>query len=647
VARTIRFLVAGLILCSGGLSQNPREATGQTAVVFSSEKALPAGTLAATIETPDGRKINARLVVEGAKEATPSTAPPVAPSPPSMTSGGSVVATQPLAETPPSSGLPIGIVIALAIVPAILVAGGVWYYFARIQPGRIIKQYTDALKAVDSREYGTALPLLTVVEGKLPPELHRQARFFVAFVNAQLKNTADAMTIAAALHREDASDAEAAELLAWLYVSDKKYESAEAVLKTMRKSGSLGKEAACLLSCTKFAQAMKAYRAGGLDQASVLFNDVRELGHFADQIPADLRDRHVALGARALFDHDAAAARTQFEALDKASASLLGEVGRQMAAKAKVGLALAAWVDGDTPTTESMIEVNLAAAAQLLKQSEPLDLPWPDTAAASGVTAADRLEGLERPTAEPQKDKPESQDLTEQKQQLTLRDIHFLRAMNVLRGWKLMEPEQAQQQVPGRYRSALGRLAAARAHDSEFSHIYLVAGLLMYYLRTDAADRMRGVHLLDRARDIGMREPETMEILHHRDKMNETNQDARTRFMDVLDKYIGDETVRLEVRRDLLTHLSKYGRFAGVKKRPDLSSARNLPPTIEEVRNRSELLRTRVAEIIQSGDQDAKELHSMTASVEEESQRLWEQAKTVENKQAELVTATGDFLFKD
>lgn len=650
MARIVRFLVAGLVLFGGAWSQTAPEATGQKAVVFSSEQALPVGTLAATIETPNGRKISARLVVEGTRETTPSLAA-ATPAVPSPARASATAPSEAVSPSPPpatrSSAPSYPIMVALALIPAILVAASAWYYLSKVQPGRVIKEYQEALQAVEAREYTRALPLLTIVEGKLPQGLRRQARFFVAFVNAQLKHTADATAIAAALHREDASDAEAAELLAWLYVSDMKYESAEAVLKTMRKNGSLGNEATRLLSCAKFAQGMKAYRAGGLDQASLLFNEVRELGHFVDRIPADLRDRHVALGARALFEHDAAAARKQFEALEKASASLTGEPGRLMAAKAKVGLALAAWVDGDSPATESMVETNLAAAAQLLKSGEPIDLPWPDNAATSETTAADKLENMERPALEVQKDGIDSHDLTKSSLRLTLRDIHFLRAMNVLRGWKQMETERALTQTPTRYKSTLGRLAAARDHDSEFSHVYLAAGLLMYYLRTDVAERMRGVDLLDRARGLGMREPETMEILHHRDKMNETNKDARTRFMDVLDKYIGDETVRLEVRRDLLTHLSKYGRFVGVKKRPDLSGARSLPPTIEEVRNRSELLRARVTEIIQSGDQDANELRVMTASVDEESQRLWEQAKAVENKQAELVTATGDLLFKD
>jgi hypothetical protein len=399
----------------------------------------------------------------------------------------------------------------------------------------------------------------------------------------------------------------------------------------------------------KFARAMAAYRNGAIDQAAGLFAQVQQLGHFADKIPVDLRDRHVALGAKALFDRDAAAAREQFQALEKAATSLSGDARRLMLAKAKVGLALTAWIGADAADAEKVIETNLAAAVQILKPDEPMDLPWPVKTATSKMTAADRLEELDRVvTAASDAKQPAPETFDAKRLRLTLRDIHFLRGIAVLRGWKQLDRETAQKEVPTRYKNALGRLACAHFHDEEFSHVYLVAGLLMYYLRTDVADRLRGIDLLDRARKIDMHEPETIEILHARDKIDESNPDARTRFMDVLDKYVNDETVRLQVRQELLTHLSRYRRFSGVEKRPDLSGARTLPPTVEEVRNRSELLRMRVTEIIQSGDAgDAKQLQLMTASVDEESQRLWVQAQTVESKQAELLTATGDHLFKD
>jgi hypothetical protein len=547
-------------------------------------------------------------------------------------------------------GLPVWVVIIAAVLPALLVAGGLWYYFKKILPNRVITQYRDALDLVRKAQYGGALPMLTEVEGKLPSGLRRQARFFVAFVNGQLKHTEEATHFAAALYREDASDANSAYLLAWLYISDKKYESAETVLEAMKASGNLGlKDAARMLSCVKFARAIVAYRNGAIDQAAEFFSHVQQLGHFADKIPTDLRDRHVALGAKALFDRDAAAARSQFQALEKAVASLTGDARRLMSAKAKVGIALAAWIDTDATDAEKVIESNLAAAVQLLKPGEPIDLPWPVDAATSKMTAADRLEDLDRPAgAVSDAKRPASEAADVKRLRLTLRDIHFLRGIAVLRGWKQLDQETAQKEVPARYKNALGRLACAHFNDEEFSHVYLIVGLLMYYLRTDVSDRLRGIDLLDRARKIDMREPESIEILHARDKIDQSNSDARTKFMDVLDKYVGDETVRLQIRQDLLAHLSRYRRFSGVEKRPDLSGARSLPPTVEEVRNRSELLRLRVSEIIKSGDgADAKQLQLMTASVDEESQRLWAQAQTVENKQAELLTATGDHLFKD
>ena len=156
-----------------------------------------------------------------------------------------------------------------------------------------------------------------------------------------------------------------------------------------------------------------------------------------------------------------------------------------------------------------------------------------------------------------------------------------------------------------------------------------------------------GVELLDLARRYKMHEPEALEILHARDKIAKMNADAVTLYMEVLDNYIGDETVNVAVRAALLERLSAYARFARLEKRPDLRHARSTPPSVEEVRRRVEILRSRVSDLSSGGSPDAAQLRGLSESLEQESVKLLNQAHTIEQKESELLAAAGDNLFRD
>jgi hypothetical protein len=67
------------------------------------------------------------------------------------------------------------------------------------------------------------------------------------------------------------------------------------------------------------------------------------------------------------------------------------------------------------------------------------------------------------------------------------------------------------------------------------------------------------------------------------------------------------------------------------------------------MRNRSEILLSRVAQIISSrGNADQLgEIINLSQTINEDSQKLYEQAKNIEEKEAVLLAETGNQLFKD
>ena len=527
----------------------------------------------------------------------------------------------------------------MAVIGTIILgSAAVVIYFKCYLPRKQIKPYREALRLVKAERFDEALPLLTQVESKLPDRLRREARFFIAFAHFKLKNLKEAEHVLDGLHRENPKDAQSAYLLAYMRVEAEEYDEAEPVLLAMEKNGQLDLyHAKRLLGIVEFRRAIVALNEGHVDGAAALFEKVEQLGDFAAQIPPGLRDRHIALGTKALFDKDLTQAQRQFTSLEQAAEK---EPEAQRAAKlaiAKLGLALTAWIE-DTQESDEKVERLLVEAARLLDADGPLDLPWPEEEKDQDL--ASQLSEL---------DAKAGQTADEKQRERCLRDLHFLRGATVLRAWRRLEPAAAQEQIQERYKDALSRFACARARDEQFSDVFLVVGLLTYYLHNPGPERGRGVDLLERAQKLGMREPDAMEIINNRARIERANADAVDLYLQVLDKYLNDDTVRAEVRFSLLNRLNRYRRIQGWDKRPDIANARRIEPTVAEMRDRSELLLVRVEQIIssQSSADESHKIRQLSNMIKQDGQHLYEQAMTIERNESELLALTGNHLFKD
>lgn len=558
-------------------------------------------------------------------------------------------------QTEPSASSTAWLEIAVAgLAPIVLIGLGALMYLRLILPRRQIRPYREALSLVSEQKYDEALPTLTATEGKLPDRLRRDARFFIAFCHYQLsqqgetnpdsgseqtqaQHVQDAEHLLAALHREDAKSAEPAYLLAWLRLEGKRYDEAEPVLEKMERNDQLGfHHARKLIGIVKFHRAVAASKDGRVEAAAQLFEEVEELGDFADRIPTDLRNQHVVLGTQALFDKDLPAARDQFETLQEAGGQLPAAERDTLLSSAKLGLALACWVE-DQADSPDMAEGLLVEAAQLLDPQGPLELPWPEEVAKDIV---ERLEELDKA----QEVSPEKQDTDR-----CLRDIHFLRGMAVLRSWSRLSRDAAHDAIEETLDAVLVRFALARSLDEDFSDVLLVAGLLKYYLHAPGPKRSQGLDLLHAAQKLGMRDPDAMEIINNRERIEQANADAVDKYMRVLDKYLSDDTVRSQVRVALLERMARYEKIRSWDQRPDLAAARSIEPTVAEMRNRSKILLERVEEILKSSSRsdDADKLRETVRALRQDSERLSKQARAIEEMEAELLAVTGNALLRE
>src|SRR5262249_32025899 len=185
---------------------------------------------------------------------------------------------------------------------------------------------------------------------------------------------------------------------------------------------------------------------------------------------------------------------------------------------------------------------------------------------------------------------------------------------------------------------ALARLACARARDPEFSDTYLVAGLLRYYLAGDAAERQRAVGLLRYAQMLGVRDPEVLRILDHDTRSRRATPDAVEAYLQVLDQYIRDGTVRDQVKEELIRRNSRYGKARDLDSRPGIIRIRAVQPTVAEMNDRSQLLTERVRQLLamHPNARDLAGAYELIQSLEQTGQALSEYARSVEEKEASL-----------
>lgn len=646
MAHAIQQIIGSVILvivpATIAAAQSAGSGVDPVTITLPAEAKLSPGNYRVTVEV-SGKRFPAQLNVPApapsrTTQGASGTDRQQNPAPPAAAAPSGSDKTTAAFDSPPQPATPWLPIALAALIPIILAGVGAWLYFKVYQPRKHLHPYEEALKLLQAGEYKKALPQLTQVESKLPDSVRPAARFFIAFAHFQLGNKAEAEHILNSLYEEDSNDTNAAYLLGYLRVEAQQYNKAEPVLTTLEKNGKLEfKQIRKLLGLTQLHRALAAIKEGNIDGAAELFAKVEALKDYADQVPSGLRNRHVALGTKALFDKETAEARRQFESLEKAAAAESEPQRAELLISAKLGLALAAWID-DTAESAAVVEKLLVEAARMLDPEGATEQPWPQEINEADI--ADRLEAL---------DARAGQTAEQKQKERCLRDLHFVRGMSVLRAWDKLNGEQAHAQIEKHYKAALERFACARARDEQFSDPLLVVGLLTYYLHPPGPEHKRALDLLEMSRKRGMNVPAAMEIINNREKIEKANAGAVELYLQVLDKYLNDETVRAEVRRALLDQLGSFRRFQKLDKRPDFGRARSVEPTVAEVRHRSELLRVHVEQIIssQSQSEEIGKVRLLSDTLVQDGQRLFEQAATIEKNESELLALTGTQLFKE
>jgi hypothetical protein len=536
-----------------------------------------------------------------------------------------VVATPP-AAAPAGSGSagPLLAVLVTALVAAVL-AG---LYLTLRPPMRRRREYGDLVARLDAGDHAGAVTGLTRLEAQLPPELRSRARFFIGYGLYQVGDLDEAEHRLAALHREEPDHAEVAYLLAYLRVQRRDFDGAEPVLAALDKRQRLDVgEARRLYGVVQFQRATRAVADGRIDAAATLFEHVERLGDFRDRVPADLRNRHAVVGARALLDHDLTVARKQFDEL----AAVPGT--DELRSTAKLGQALTDWLENQPGSGERVYRL-VTDCIQLLHPKAALNRAWPGP---PSEDVADQLDAV----AESAALTPAVRD-----RRRTLRDLYFLRGLAFMRAWT--ERDGDPDKAPAFVAACAQRFAGAVALDRQFADPYLVVGLLRYHLAATAADRGRAVGELRAAHTLGVRDPELLQLLHRYEAQAQSRRNAYTTYLDLLSRRGAQATIGDTLRDDAARHATRYGRVPNRDGAEDAATAGTAPPSVAELRDRAELLAARLQSFDGAmGADDFAAASALARKLLADNAALTDHVRAVEEGEAALLALIGGRLIEE
>lgn len=473
-------------------------------------------------------------------------------------------------------------------------------------PLRRNREFQRLAQLVADGRYADATDGLTELEAQLPPAQRARARFYLAFSLYQVGELDEAEHRLAVLHRTDPADDDVTYLLAYLRVQRRDFDGAHSALGDLAARGRLGvAEARRLYGVVTYQRAARAVADGKIADAAELFEQVQRLGDFRDRVPADLRNRHVVLGARALLDGDLPAARSQFEELSGAA----GDPDQR--ASALLGLALTTWLEHD-PGSAVATHRLLSQCLRLLDPDDPETgrrrWPGPPSEKVEDRVRAARAAGQAPPA--------------ELDRRRTLRDIHVLRAMAMIRA--VAEADRLSMDAGRLLGGVTERLAPAVALDPAMSDPFLIAGLLRYRLADPRAGEAtetarQAVAELRAARMLGARDPALLQILNRHEERSRARREAWASRA-----------------------ASRLGRVPNVDDRPDAVPATRGIPTVAEVRERADLLAARLRTL--TGGPEAT---GLADRLEATSAALGAQARTFEEAEADALARFGDRLLDE
>ena len=511
--------------------------------------------------------------------------------------------------------VPVPFLIGGSILLVVLL--GVLLYFLVLQPRKKRALLIQAQKLItnntlESLEEANTLLNRALIAGMSAADV-AEARFALGFVRARLEQYADAAAVISDLRESGKADKEILYLDLWLQF---KLEKNEAVIRIYEEhQGKLQDllDAKMIAGMAYLRLAHQCWLRNEVKEALDYYQKVHQLDvkALSESVPENIDDQQVVVGIRSLLDKRVEDARKQFDSAIHAAK----EAGRSII-QGRLGLLLCEWKEA-SGTVDQALETLL----QDLEKEIPL-------------------------VYDPQPSEPTKL----LKDQQLLRNVRFWNIMALIISWHQLPPKKG---LPEDERAKLNqRLADVRAIDPNMPDAELVDGMISYFFSNSNTEKEASLALLNQYQENGGNLADVLALLEREKTVSELYSQSLDKFLDIVRGYLQNPTVKEDMRQELLARLSLFSRFKQMGAVEIRGSEVNVTPSIEDLQNRSKLIRLRVEKVIRPklenvDSQAGSAVKVQVQQVDELTKELTENSNKLQKAEYSLLATAGELLLQE
>ncbi len=488
-------------------------------------------------------------------------------------------------------------------------------YLFLLQPAKKRKPLLEAVKIVEAdteSEFPLADEKLTqALTAGLKKSDIAVARFLQAYVRARLGKFPEADAAITELRNLGELDSESAYLDMWIQLQLENYENIEKIYNQYGSKWDDLLDAKMIMGIACLELGKKRWDQSEIEMAVYYFNQLQNLDVLHEYIPKHIDNHQVVLGIMDLFDKNMDEARRHFSgaittAKNEGKTDLHG----------RIGMLLCDWKESDFPEIDDEL-------AGLIEEIES--------------------------TASSEPEETEKEGELEPHDPL-LRNLLLWHAISMI--YRLFAAQEKSGLADEKQEALQARLQKVIDEDAQMPDPHLLMGLVMYFFSYRKL-RKEAVAKLQEAIDQGINVPEVLSLVDRENKLMEQEAKALELFLNLVKKYLTDETVPEALQEELKKRLRKYARFKDFEE--GLKGERReeeIAPSIKDLQTRGQLLQKRIDNIVKpkvssASAEDVKSIQELLASLEKSTANLESETRNLEVTEQKLMVRTGEFLFME
>ncbi len=494
-----------------------------------------------------------------------------------------------------------------------------------------------------------------------------QARFALAYVRARLGRFDEAGTVLGDMEKSNVGLDQPAVYLN-LYVQSK-LNNHERVERIYNESADLLDEihdTRMIVSISYLGLARMRWARREINGAMHYFDQMRQLEVLADEIPCHIDNHEVVMGTVALFEKNIDDSIKHFQASIDAARQ-----HKKPTFPGELGLLLCEWKLNELPDIDEKM-------GNVLRAMQPSDESSDETAfiqtecphcgkpyrvRARYAGRKSKCKSCRKPFAVEaladnspvdaevqQEDQRESNDSLLNDDELLLRNTRLWHCVSLLATWMLREEESGV--TPRDLKRFRGRLKEVCRIDPEMGDAYLLGGLISYYFSKNNEERSKARAEIDKAVQKDVHVPEVLQLLDRENKLASLAENSLMYYHQLARRYAENSEVDPSLQAQFLRKMGRFERFRKMGEIEIPSPNDAVAPTVENLKVRGNIMRTRLSNIIRykltdSEEDIRKELQGGLDELSQHAETLDENTKSFQQKELDLLESTGEFLFHD